>query len=170
VVHDEERYALMIDEIVLIRKSTMLDYIRKFEKLMYVALIILLGGVVIFSIAELLNLLWVALVVETPYLLDQKELLEVFGFFLLVVIGIELLDTLKAYLRENVIHVEIVILVGVIAIARKVIILDPSFSDVSAVSEGIMMTGMGVIIVGLGIAYYLIKKANKISTVVQDHS
>ena len=102
--------------------------------------------------------------------MTQDELLDIFGFFLLVVIGIELLDTLKAYLRENVIHVEIVILVAVIAIARKVIILDPAFSDVSAVSEGIMMLGMGVIIVGLGIAYYLIKKGNTISTDVQDHS
>jgi len=170
VVCDEERYALMIDEIVLIRESTMLDYIRKFEKIMYVALIILLGGVVIFSIVELLWLLWAALADVSPFRLAQDELLGIFGFFLLVVIGIELLDTLKAYLRENVIHVEIVILVAVIAIARKVIILDPSFSEASAVSEGIMMAGMGVIIVGLGIAYYLIKKANTISTEVQDHS
>ena len=47
------------------------------------------------------------------------------GGFLLVLIGIELLDTIKAYFRENTIHVEIVILLAIIAIARKVILLDP---------------------------------------------
>jgi uncharacterized membrane protein (DUF373 family) len=142
----------------------MLDYIRKFEKIMYITLIILLGGVVVFSIAELVWLLYEVLFKTTIYRLDHYELLNIFGFFLLVVIGIELLDTLKAYLRENVIHVEIVILVAVIAIARKVIILDPEFSD------GVYMAGMGVIIVSLGIAYYLIKKGNTIITTLPDHN
>ena len=153
----------MINEIVLIRKFTMLDYIRKFEKIMYIALIILLGGVVIFSIAELVWILYEGLFLTSVYRLENKELLNIFGFFLLVVIGIEILDTLKAYLRENVIHVEIVILVAVIAIARKVIILDPATSD------GGLMAGMGVIVVGLGIAYYLIKKGNTIVTKAPDH-
>ena len=154
----------MINEIVLIRKFTMLDYIRKFEKIMYIALIILLGGVVIFSIAELVWILYESLFLTSVYRLENKELLDIFGFFLLVVIGIEILDTLKAYLRENVIHVEIVILVAVIAIARKVIILDPATSD------GGLMAGMGVIVVGLGIAYYLIKKGNTIITKAPDHN
>jgi len=148
----------MINEIVFIRKYTMLDYIRNFEKIMYITLIILLGGVIIFSIAELVWLLYESIFVTSLYRLENQELLEIFGFFLLVVIGIELLDTLKAYLRENVIHVEIVILVAVIAIARKVIILDPEFSD------GVLMAGMGVIVIGLGIAYYLIKKGNIIAS------
>jgi len=142
----------------------MLDYIRKFEKILYIILIILLGGVILFSIAELVWILWESLMGSTSmYRLENKELLNVFGFFLLVVIGIELLDTLKAYLRENVIHVEIVILVAVIAIARKVIIIDPEFAD------GAFMAGMGVIIIGLGIAYYLIKKANTMTTIPPDY-
>jgi uncharacterized membrane protein (DUF373 family) len=142
----------------------MLDYIRKFEKILYIILIILLGGVILFSIAELVWILWDSLMgLTSTYRLENRELLNVFGFFLLVVIGIELLDTLKAYLRENVIHVEIVILVAVIAIARKVIIIDPEFAD------GVFMAGMGVIIIGLGIAYYLIKKANTITTMPPDN-
>jgi len=137
----------------------MLDYIRKFENILYIALIILLGGVILFSIADLLWVIWEGLVVNSVFRLDNAELLSIFGVFLLVVIGIELLDTLKAYLRENVIHVEIVILVAVIAIARKVIILDPELRD------GALLAGMGVLIVGLGIAYYLIKKGNVIKSI-----
>jgi hypothetical protein len=57
-------------------------------------------------------------------LLDITELLDLFGLFLLVLIGVELLDTLKAYIKDNVVHVEVVLTVAMIAIARKVIILD----------------------------------------------
>jgi len=35
-------------------------------------------------------------------------LAEVFGYFLLVLIGMELLETLKAYIKRDVIHVRIV--------------------------------------------------------------
>ena len=53
-------------------------------------------------------------------------MIPVLGGFLLVLIGVELLDTIKAYFLENAIHVEIVVLLAIIAIARKVILLDPT--------------------------------------------
>ena len=65
--------------------------------------------------------------VTTPpvLLLEIDELLEIFGLFMLVLIGVELLETImKTYLAEGVNHAEIVISVAIIAIARKVIILD----------------------------------------------
>ena len=56
-------------------------------------------------------------------------MIAVLGAFLLVLIGVELLDTIKAYFRENAIHVEIVVLLAIIAVARKVILLDPYRDD-----------------------------------------
>jgi uncharacterized membrane protein (DUF373 family) len=61
-----------------------------------------------------------------PIILPQiSEPLEIFGFFLLILIGIDLLETLRAYLVEHVVHAEVVREVALIAIARKVIILEP---------------------------------------------
>ena len=60
-----------------------------------------------------------------------------------MLIAVELLDTMKAYITENVIHVEVVVLLAIIAIARKVILLDPTGTD------GTELIGIGVIIVGL---------------------
>ena len=57
-------------------------------------------------------------------LLNIKELLEIFGFFFMILIGIELIETMKVYLTQDTVHVEIVFLVAIIAITRKVIILD----------------------------------------------
>ena len=130
----------------------MLEYIGKFEKVVYWALILMLGFVIIASILELGWLVFIGIVTESAFRLENHELLSFFGFFLLVLIGIELLDTIKAYLRDNVIHVEIVILVAIIAISRKVILLDiPAPNDFSLV-------GYGVIVIALAGAYYLIKK------------
>jgi len=77
------------------------------------------------SLIDLVWLLYDSLFITTPALIESRELIAVLGAFLLVLIGVELLDTIKAYFHENAIHVEIVMLLAIIAVARKVILLDP---------------------------------------------
>jgi uncharacterized membrane protein (DUF373 family) len=98
-----------------------------------------------------------SLVVTSQYLLETPKLIAVLGAFLLVLICIELLDTIKAYFKENTIHVEIVILLAIIAISRKVILLDPT--GMTGVEYGVEMMGIGVIVISLAAAYYFLKKA-----------
>ncbi|MFA6362847.1 phosphate-starvation-inducible PsiE family protein [Methanoregula sp.] len=131
----------------------MLEFINRFEKLVYMLLILLLVIVLIFALGEMFWYLWTSLTNYPPLLLENHELTSVLGVFLLVLIAVELLDTMKAYITENVIHVEIVVLLAIIAIARKVILLDPSVTD------GMELIGIGVIIVGLSAAYFLLRKA-----------
>jgi uncharacterized membrane protein (DUF373 family) len=135
----------------------MIEIVNKFEKIVYAVLMALLMLVLVGSLLDLIWLLFKALVHETPALLETRELIGVLGAFLLVLIGVELLDTIKAYFSENTIHVEIVVLLAIIAIARKVILLDPS--GMSANEFGFELMGIGVIVIGLAGGYYLIKKA-----------
>jgi uncharacterized membrane protein (DUF373 family) len=139
----------------------MLDVVNKFERAVYAALMVLLMVVVVFSLLELCWLLVVSLSNPPPLLLENHELTNVLGAFLLILIGIELLDTIKAYFKENAIHFEIVILLAIVAIARKVILLDPTAAP-SPESFGFELIGFGVIVLGLAGAYYLIKKAGGI--------
>lgn len=81
----------------------------------------------------------------------MAELLEIFGLIMLVVIGIELVESvMKTYLMEGVDHVRVVLSVALIAIARKVIILD--LGNVS----GLSLVGIGSIILALGVGYYFV--------------
>ena len=121
----------------------MLDFINRFERLVYMLLIALLVIVLIFALGEMFWYLWVSVSNAPVGLLENHELTSVLGTFLLVLIAVELLDTMKAYIEENVIHVEIVVLLAIIAIARKVILLDPAETD------GIELIGIGIIIIGL---------------------
>jgi uncharacterized membrane protein (DUF373 family) len=135
----------------------MIEIVNKFEKIVYAVLMALLMLVLIGSLLDLMWLLYTALIIQTPALLETRELLAVLGAFLLVLIGVELLDTIKAYFSENTIHVEIVLLLAIIAVARKVILLDPA--EMSGNEFGFELVGIGVIVVGLAGGYYLLKKA-----------
>ncbi|WP_342764893.1 phosphate-starvation-inducible PsiE family protein, partial [Methanoregula sp.] len=134
-----------------------IEIVNKFEKVVYAALMILLMAVLVFAIFDLGYILYLSLFDISPWLLDSHEMILVLGAFLLVLIGVELLDTIKAYFRENVIHVEIVVLLAVIAVARKVILLDPT--GMTGFEYGFELMGIGVIVVGLAAGYYLIKRA-----------
>jgi len=130
----------------------MLNFLKKFERLIVGMLIVLMVIVVLLSTIELG---WIILqdILNPPYIvLDANELLDIFGFFLLVLIGVELIETLRAYLTDNTVHAEVVIEVAMIAIARKVIILE--VKDLS----GLTLVGIAAIIAALTGAFYVLKR------------
>jgi len=125
--------------------------IKRFEQVIVIALIAMMAVVVFFSTIELAWIIYTDLSVAPYFMIEIDSLLKIFGFFLLILIGIELLETIKAYLAEHVIHVEIVLEVALIAIARKVIILD--LKDYS----GVTVLAIAALIVSLAVAYYVEK-------------
>jgi uncharacterized membrane protein (DUF373 family) len=136
--------------------ESLTELVQKFERIIYGALIAMLVVLLVFAIAELAWNLFQNLTNVPPLLLENHELVSILGVFLLVLIGVELLDTMLAYFRENTIHVEIVVLLALIAISRKVILLDPTATD------PLELFGIGVIVVGLAAAYFLIKRAGMV--------
>ena len=139
----------------------MIEIVNKIEKLIYAVLMILLIVVLITSLGFLVYAMYDALWLNTRYLLDTDEMIRVLGAFLLVLIGVELLDTIKAYFIENTIHVEIVVLLAIIAVARKVILLEPP--KMITYEYGFELMGIGIIVIGLAASYYLIKRAGVLS-------
>jgi len=135
----------------------MLEYINKFERGVYYALMVMLAAVIFFGVVELFVILIGALFIDASYHLENYEILEIFGYFLLILIGVELLETIKAYLIKNEIHVEIIVLVAIIAVARKIILLDP-FVESGEILTSATMIALGVVIIALSASYYLIKK------------
>jgi uncharacterized membrane protein (DUF373 family) len=79
---------------------------------------------------------------------------EVFAGFLMILIGLELMKTIVMYLDEHVIHVEVVMSVAMIAIARHAIDVDYKTAPPLA------MVGIGIIIISLSVGYYCFKKAD----------
>ena len=87
--------------------------------------------------------------------LEIDELFRIFGFFFIILIGFELVETIEMYFKDNAIHAEVVLLVAVIAVSRKVILLDLEKYDPLAI------IGLGIIIIALGGCYCLIKLSHR---------
>ncbi|MDI6845288.1 MAG: phosphate-starvation-inducible PsiE family protein [Candidatus Saccharicenans sp.] len=131
----------------------MLDIIRRVKRTFVTGLIFLMIIVIFLSILELGYEIFKDILSPPILFLDVSELLEIFGLIMLVVIGIELVESvMRTYLMEGVDHVRVVLSVALIAIARKVIILD--LNNVS----GLSLVGIGVIILALGVGYYFVSR------------
>jgi len=84
---------------------------------------------------------------------SEAEMMKVLGLFLSVLIALELIETVEVYFRSHSIHVEIVVLVAIIALARKVIILDlTKYTPLT-------LFALGFLVLVLGVTYYLVKRA-----------
>ena len=118
-----------------------------------VSLIVLMLVAVILSALELAIVLVQEVRKPPAGLLGIENLFEIFGFFLMVLIGLELLESIRAYLDDDTLHVEVVFLVAMIAVARKVIILEvPQYSPLALV-------GVASIVLALALGYFFVKRA-----------
>jgi uncharacterized membrane protein (DUF373 family) len=134
--------------------AEMFNILKRYEKIIIQALMVMMA--IVLGLATLdLGWLIVQDIVKSPlFLLSVNQLLEIFGLFMLVVIGIELLESImKAYITQGRPHFEVVISVAIIAIARKVIILDVKEMD------DMSLLGIAAIFVALTIGYFVMKKA-----------
>ena len=133
-------------------------FLKKFERVIVIGLLGLMVFVVLLGTAELVVILFEQLSMPPRFLLDINEMLTVFGFFLMILIGLELIETIKVYLSDESIHVEIIFLVAIIAMTRKVIIL-----DIKSL-EPLALVGIAAIIIALSAGYYLLKKVMTVKT------
>lgn len=127
--------------------------VKYFEKIIICVLLALMMITIVISTIELSMVLWNEVRRASFMLLNIEEMLEVFGFFLMALIGLELLESVKSYLDEDSMHVEVVFLAAMVAVARKIIILDYKELDAGK------LWGMAAIIVALSLGFYLVQKA-----------
>lgn len=127
--------------------------LSKFERFIVLTLLAFMMLAVFVATIEVGVILWQQLMKPPVLLLNVKEMMEVFGFILMVIIGLELLETIKAYLDKHVIHVEVVLLVALVAVARKVIILD--YKDVTAQ----MLFAVAALVISLSAGFFVVRRA-----------
>jgi uncharacterized membrane protein (DUF373 family) len=82
----------------------------------------------------------------------QLALQNVFGGVLLVLLGLELIDTLKVYFAEHRIRTEVILIVAMIAVGRHVIQIDFEHAG------GLELIGTATIMLALAVSYFLVKK------------
>ena len=121
-------------------------------------LVVVMTLVIVWGVADVVWVLYGKLMTPPIMLLTISDIFSTFGAFIAVMIAIEIFENLTIYLRQNVIEVELVMATGLMAIARKVIVLD--YKELSP--DYIWATG-GVAL-AMSVGYWLVKH-QRLSTI-----
>lgn len=115
-------------------------------------LAVLMVIVIIWGIFDVIWVIYNQLMAPPAMILKINDIFAIFGAFLAVLIAIEIFLNITLYLREDIIHVKLVVATALMAIARKVIVFDFPELDYKYV------LATGVVVLALGITYWLISR------------
>jgi uncharacterized membrane protein (DUF373 family) len=131
--------------------------LEKFEEFVVAALCLLMALLVMVMLAVVgyifLTRVWkfAAHIVDFSEL--QKASLHSFAGILLVLLGLELLETVKIYFREHSVRVEVILLLGLIAMGRHVLEI-----DLNTINP-IVLFGFSSLVLALAVSYFFVKRA-----------
>ena len=126
---------------------------ERFEQVVAITLSGVIAVVIVISLIQLIRLVFTLLVMDALNPLDHKVFQLVFGATMTLLIAMEFKHSIvKVALRkESIIQVKTVILIAILALARKLIILEPDVDPAKvAVLAGTVLA--------LGLTYWLMRE------------
>lgn len=131
-----------------------LELLGRFERVLARILAVALGLVIVVATVHLLVHM-AQVVYRTDTNLVRDELIPLLGELLTLLIAIEVLENITAYLRHHIIQLELVLATALTALARKVIVLKPDIEDPAP-----LIVALGAAIVFLSAGYWMVRKAH----------
>lgn len=129
-----------------------MNLFKKLEEIIAIVLLFLMGVVVVFGAIEVGYEIVSGILSPPGFFLGVSDLFDIFGLFLIILIGLELMACIHMYLDDHNIHAEMMFLVALTAVTRKIVILDTKDID------PMFLMGIGVLVISLSGGYYLVKK------------
>lgn len=129
--------------------------VRIIKRIVHAAVRFLAGMmvvVIILGVIDVAYLLHQKAMAPPRFILTINDILATFGAFIAVLIAIEILVNILLYLRDDVIHVKIVMATALMAIARKVIILDYD------TMTPMYLFATAAVVLAMSAGYYLVVK------------
>jgi len=124
--------------------------VEKLERLVAKVLALAMVVVILVALIDLASFLFHDLFLRDPTGFFTTSLIKIFGLFLNVLVAIEILQNITAYLRKHAIQLELVIVTSLTAVARKIIIYDSK-------ETGADLSGLALASVALAISYWIVR-------------
>lgn len=121
-------------------------------------LAVLMVLVIIWGVADVCYVLYTRLSAPPVLLLNVSDIFKIFGAFMVVLIAIEIFINIRLYLGSSTLPIKLVIGTALMAIARKVIVLDLQNTT------SIYVFAIAAVVLALGIAYWLVGRTRQTST------
>lgn len=118
-------------------------------------LAVLMVIVIFFGIADVIYVLFQRLMTPPVYLLNISDIFESFAAFLAVLVAIEIFVNIRIYLRSSELSVKLVLATALMAVARKVIVLD--FDKINAME----VFSLAAVVIALGVSYAWVSRQNQ---------
>jgi len=134
------------------RTDSLLKAAHKFEYWMVLALVLIVGIVTLLAMVRLLFGIYDA--IFTAWNVKDYYVVQVlFGMVMTVLIALELGNSILRHIREpsTIIQARDVILIGMMAVVRKIMIIDLS------VASPWLITALGVVAISLASAFWLMR-------------
>lgn len=119
-------------------------------------LAVLMVFVVVWGVADVIMRLYQQMTAAPSTAFDIENILTTLGYFLAVLIVVEIFLNIIFYMKKDAIHVPLVLGTALTAVSRKVIIMD--YTAVS--SYHILATA--AVIMSVGVTFWLVTKKNSI--------
>jgi uncharacterized membrane protein (DUF373 family) len=118
-------------------------------------LAVLMVAVIMWGIGDVVYVLYQRLLTPPVFLLNINDIFYTFGAFMAVLIAIEIFINIRLYLESNDFPVKLVIATALMAIARKVIVL-----DIEKLTPDYIFA-IAATVLALGLTYWLLHKEHK---------
>ncbi len=115
-------------------------------------LAILMVLVILWGVTDVVYVIYQKLMTPPMFILDVGDIFQIFGAFMVVLIAVEIFTNIRLYLGSDELPVRLVIATALMAIARKVIILDLTEIEANYVFA------IAAVVLALGLTYWLLSK------------
>lgn len=123
-----------------------MSFYERFEQVIALVLSAVIAVIIVVSLLQLITIVFTLLVLDAFNPLDHRVFQRVFGMIMTLLIAMEFKHSIVrvALRRDNIIQVKTVLLIGLIALARKFVILDPDAgpAKVAALAGATLALGM----------------------------
>lgn len=130
-----------------------MNFFNKVEKYIGFVLLALLAVVVASATLEIAYEIATNIFAPPGFFIGVQDLVGVYGLFLMVLIGLELMTGIHMFLKDNKIHADLMLLVAITAVTRKIVTMD------SAAKDPMIVFGIGFLVIALAAAYYLVSRS-----------
>lgn len=118
-------------------------------------LAVLMVAVILWGVGDVVYIIYERLREPPVFLLNIEDIFYTFGAFMAVLIAVEIFINIRLYLGTNIFPVQLVVATALMAIARKVIVLD--FDQVTP----IYLLGIAATTLALGVTYWLLRHGQR---------
>ena len=138
------------EELSVDHKDPLIRWLHHIIRMAVKVLSVLMVLVILWGVADVVYVMYQSAITPPLMLLNVSDLFRVFGAFMVVLIAIEIFINIRLYLGTDVLPMQLVIATALMAIARKVIVLDLEKTSAEYILS------IAAVVLALGVTYWLL--------------